>query len=54
MFETEDGKPYVTAQWFYRARDTVSFSLYGLLLMVFSMDIHWISYHFPTIFISGH
>lgn len=23
MFETEDGKPYVTAQWFYRARDTV-------------------------------
>lgn len=24
MFEGEDGEPYITAQWFYRAKDTVS------------------------------
>ena len=24
MFEGVDGEPYITAQWFYRAKDTVS------------------------------
>lgn len=38
MFEGVDGEPYITAQWFYRAKDTVSSYLvkYSCLLLVYA------------------
>lgn len=40
MFEGEDGEPYITAQWFYRVKDTVC-NLY-ICAFLFSLIVAYV------------